>query len=99
MVENAIIQAKSVPGRRRRSALNRVDFLFMVAAAFAFVAVAAANHSQAWAPSRAGLISTDVSGRIGHVLPDPGLARARIGAARLIADEGLRRHPAGLQTR
>jgi hypothetical protein len=82
-VENAIIQARSVRTRRRRSALNRVDFLLIVAAALAFEAVAAANHSDARARNRVGLISTDVSGRIGQVLSDPGLARARIGAARI----------------
>jgi hypothetical protein len=60
-----------------------VDFLLIMAATFAFVAVAAANHSHARARSRAALISTDVSGRIGQVLPDPGLARAQIGAARI----------------
>jgi hypothetical protein len=83
MVENAIMQAKSVPARCQRSALNRVDYLLIVTAALAFAAVAAANHSHARARSRAALISTDVSGRIGQVLPDPGLARARIGAARM----------------
>ena len=77
------MQAKSVPARRRRSALNQGDFLLIVAAALAFVAVAAANHSHAPARSRAALISTDVSGRIGQVLHDPGLARARIDAARM----------------
>jgi hypothetical protein len=82
-VENAIIQARSVHARRLRSAPNRVDFLLTMAAAFAFVAVAAANYSDARARSRAGFISTDGSGRIGQVLPDPGLVRARIGAARM----------------
>jgi hypothetical protein len=81
MVENAIIQARSVPDLRRRSVLNRVNFLLIMAATFTFVAVAAANHSDVRARSRADLISTDVFGRIGQVLSDPGLARARIGAA------------------
>ena len=71
------------PVRRRRSAHNRVDLMLIVAVSAAFVAIAAANHPHARAHNRAGLVAADVSGQVVQVQPDPGLARARIGAARM----------------
>ncbi len=71
------------PARRRRSALNRVDLMLIVAVTAAFAAVVAANHPHARAHDRAGLVAADVSGQVGQVQPDPALARARIGVARM----------------
>jgi hypothetical protein len=80
-VEDAINQAKTNPARRRRSALNRLDLVLIVATTLAFVAVVAANHPHGRAHSQAGL--TGVSRQIGQILPDAGLVRARLGAARM----------------
>ena len=53
-MEDAITQATARPARRRRSALNRVDLMLIVATTVAFVAVAAANHPAARARNRIG---------------------------------------------
>jgi hypothetical protein len=60
-----------------------VDLMLIVATTVAFVAVAAANHPAARARNRIALTAPAVSGQVGQVQPDPGLARARIGAARM----------------
>jgi hypothetical protein len=83
VVEDAINQAKTSPARRRRSALNRVDFMLIAATALAFVAIAAANHPYARARNQAHLVPADVSGQVGQVPPDPDVARAHVGAARM----------------
>jgi hypothetical protein len=82
-VEDAVNQATARPARRRRSALNRVDLMLIVATTGAFVAVAAANHPAARARNRTALLAPAVSGQVERVQPDPGLARARIGATRM----------------
>ena len=82
-MEDAITQAPARPARRRRSALNRVDLMLIVATTVAFVAVAAANHPAARARNRMTLTAPAASGQGGQVHPDAGLGRARIGAARL----------------
>jgi hypothetical protein len=80
-VEDAITQATARSARRRRSALNRVDLMLIVATTVAF-AVAAASHPTARARHQATLTAPAVSEQV-RVQPDAGLARARIGAARM----------------
>ena len=82
-MENAINQATARPARRRRSTLNRVDLMLIVATSVAFVAVAAANHPNARARNRMAQVTPAVSGQVGQVQSDAGLVRARIGAARM----------------
>ena len=81
-MEDAITQATARPVRRRRSALNRVDLMLIVASTVAFIAVAAANHPAARARNRMALAAPAASEQV-RAQPDAGLARARIGAARL----------------
>jgi hypothetical protein len=57
--------------------------MLIAAVSAAFVVVVAANHPRARAHDRAGLVAAGVSGQVVQVQPDPGLARARIGAARM----------------
>ena len=82
-MEDAITQATARPTHRRRSALNRVDLMLIVASTVAFVAVTAVNHPNARARNRTALTAPGVSEQIVRVQPDAGLARARIGAARM----------------
>ena len=82
-MEDVITQAQARPAPRRRSALNRVDLMLIIATTVAFVAVATANHPAARARNRMALVTPAVSGQVDRVQPDAGLARARIGAARL----------------
>lgn len=82
-MEDAITQATARPARRRRSALNRVDLMLIVATTAAFVAVVAANHPNARARNRTALVAPAVSAQVERVQPGAGLAQARIGAARL----------------
>jgi len=82
-VEDAITQAQVRPVRRRRSALNRVDLMLIVASTVAFVAVTAANHPNARARHRTALAAPAVSEQVVRAQPDAGLAKARIGAARM----------------
>ena len=82
-MEDANTQATARPARRRRPALNRVDLMLIVATTVAFVAVAAANHPAARALNRIALTAPVVSGQVERIQPDAGLARARIGAARM----------------
>ena len=82
-MEDAITQATARPVRRRKSALNRVDLMLIVASTVAFVAVTAINHPNARERHRAALAAPALSEQVVRAQPDAGLAKARIGAARM----------------
>lgn len=82
-MEDAITQAQARPTRRRRSALNRIDLMLIVASTVAFVAVTALNNPGARARHRTALAAPAVSEQVVRAQPDAGLVKARVGAARM----------------
>jgi hypothetical protein len=80
-VNNNSTQAKAVPYRPKRAALNWTDYLVIAATAITFAAVVAANNPHAArAQNRADLIQSSQLPDQASALPDsPELIKAKIG--------------------
>jgi hypothetical protein len=82
-VQSPQIKAKAIPYRPKRSTLNWVDFLVVLATVLVFGAVVAANNPHARAQTRttgskAGALITDLPQQAQSPADEPGLIKARI---------------------